>query len=493
MGTGTITPTTLADSVISGSAERALHAFTVPASSIPDGTVTVAVEVHQASAGSSDLFFELSLVPNLCGCTGISSSTYSVVRPPYLQQLTHERVVLRWDSDVVATAVVQYGTAPDSLDTDATGDCSTAFSKKHSVLLTNLSADTTYYYRLVGDTATTTRSFHTNPLPANIHNFTAWFLADAGTANSYQTTVRDRFMALYPEGPDVLLMGGDNAYNDGTEMEYEVAVFQMYGPMLSQVSAWSALGNHDARSASSDTLTGVHFDSFTLPRNAEANLPGAGLASGTEAYYSFDHGTAHIICLDSEDTSLSESGPMATWLTADIAMAKAAGQQWLLAYWHHPPYSKGSHNSDTESKLMTMRSVFLPILEAGGVDLVLCGHSHVYERSVLLDSHYGLSSTYSAATHRVQSGSGAPATPFTKAAGLQPHGGTVYIVAGSAGALSSSSALNHPAMQVSLGVRGSVALEFGVSNGAQTLDGKFVSYSGVISDHWRITKPALTP
>lgn len=474
---------------MSGGNERAIRSFQVPASSIPDGTVTIAVEVHQASPTSSDLFFDLSLVPNLCDCIGVASTLYAVVRAPYLQQLTHSRVVIRWDSDVVAISALQYGTTATALSTTANGECITVFSRKHTVTLTNLAADTTYHYRLVGDTADTIRTFRTNPLPANINSFTLWFLADAGTANAYQSTVRDRFTALYPSGPDVLLFGGDNAYNDGTEMEYETAVFQMYNTILAQVSVWSALGNHDARSASSDTLTGVHFDSFTLPRNAEANLPGAGLASGTEAFYSFDHGKAHIVCLDSEDTSLSATGPMATWLAADIALAKAAGQQWLIAYWHHPPYSKGSHNSDTEGTLVTMRTVFLPILEAGGVDVVMCGHSHVYERSVLLDSHYGHSSTYSASTHRVQSGTGAPATPYTKSAGLQSHGGTIYIVAGSAGALSSSGSLNHPAMQVSHRTRGSVVLEFGGTATTQTLQGKFISYSGTVTDHWQITKP----
>lgn len=487
MPTGTIAHSTRATSA--SLPERRVNQFTFPASLLPDGTVTIAAEVHQASPSSSDLYFELSIVPNLCGCSGVSSTTYSVARPPYLQQLSSNGVILRWDSNVVASASVQYGLAVDQLVNDANGVCTVGFTRKHSVLLANLQADTIYYYRLVGDTAGTIFNFRTQPLPANINSFVLWFLADAGTANSYQRAVRDRFAAAYPSGPDVMLFGGDNAYNDGTEMEYEVAVFQTYANFLNKVSVWSTLGNHDARSAFSDTLTGPHFDSFDFPRSGEANRPGAGLASGTEAYYSFDHGLAHIVCLDSEDSDVGSSGPMATWLAQDIANARTAGQQWLLAFWHHPPYTKGSHNSDSESKLITMRQVFLPILEQGGVDVVMSGHSHVYERSVLLDSHYGSSTTYNSASHRVQSGSGAPATPYTKPSGLSPHNGTVYIVAGSAGALSSSSALNHPAMQVSLGVRGSVVLEFGQTATHNTLEGKFLTSANTIADNFVIQKP----
>ena len=41
-------------------------------------------------------------------------------------------------------------------------------------------------------------------------------------------------------------------------------------------------------------------------------------------------------------------------------------QKWVIAFWHHPPYSKGSHNSDTETELVQMRQNALPILESYG-------------------------------------------------------------------------------------------------------------------------------
>ena len=47
--------------------------------------------------------------------------------------------------------------------------------------------------------------------------------------------------------------------------------------------------------------------------------------------------------------------------------------------------------------MVDMREEALPILELGGVDMVLTGHRHSYERSYLLDGQYGLSSTLTAA------------------------------------------------------------------------------------------------
>ena len=67
----------------------------------------------------------------------------------------------------------------------------------------------------------------------------------------------------------------------------------------------------------------------------------------------------------------SPDGPMAVWLKQDL---ESTSQDWIIAFFHHPPYTKGSHNSDnptgSDRELLEMREGILPILEAGGVDLV---------------------------------------------------------------------------------------------------------------------------
>src|SRR6185503_453330 len=129
------------------------------------------------------------------------------------------------------------------------------------------------------------------------------------------------------------------------------------------------------------------------------------------------------------------------WLQDDLA---ATTQDWIIAFWHHPPYTKGSHNSDTETELIQMRENALPILEAGGVDLVLCGHSHCYERSYLLNGHYGLSNSLTPAM-KVDGGDGREdgTGAYQKPGGLAANAGAVYAVAGSSGKISGGT-LNHP-------------------------------------------------
>ncbi len=91
--------------------------------------------------------------------------------------------------------------------------------------------------------------------------------------------------------------------------------------------------------------------------------------------------------------------PQVQWIKKDLAANK--NKDWVIAYWHHPPFTMGSHNSDKEDELVKIRENFIRILEREGVDLVVCGHSHLYERSKLINGHYGLENTFNDKQHSV--------------------------------------------------------------------------------------------
>ena len=315
-------------------------------------------------------------------------SAQTIVRGPYLQQVTEQSVIVRWRTSSGTVSVVRYGLDSGSLSQTATVSGSRT---EHAVLLSGLSDSTTYFYS-VGDESGALAGdasfyFTTAPEPGTSAPARFWVLGDSGTANANAANVRDAFKAWSASQPaDFMIMLGDNAYNSGTDAEYQAAVFDMYPEILRQLPLWSTLGNHDGYSADSATQTGPYYDIFNLPVAGEAG----GLPSGTEAYYSFDYGNVHFICLDSYESDRSTAGNMLQWLESDLAFND---KPWVIAFWHHPPYTKGSHDSDSEGALIDMRQNALPILEAWGVDLVLSGHSHSYERSYLLDGHYGASST----------------------------------------------------------------------------------------------------
>ena len=238
-----------------------------------------------------------------------------------------------------------------------------------------------------------------------------------------------------------------------------------------------------AGTSDSTTESGPYYDIFSLPRNGEAG----GVASGTEAYYSFDYGNIHFVCLNSE-TDPSPDGAMMTWLEADLA---ANDKEWIIAFWHRPPYSRGSANSDTDSRQIALRQNAVPLLERYGVDLVLTGHTHAYERSYLIDGHYGLSDTFTDALKKNSgdgsaTGDGAYQKPATVGA---PHAGAVYVVAGNAGVIKTGGSLDHPAMAVSIRTLGSMVLDV---NGSR-LDAMFLDSTGTIRDDFTILKLSEAP
>jgi len=132
-----------------------------------------------------------------------------------------------------------------------------------------------------------------------------------------------------------------------------------------------------------------------------------------------------------------------------------------------------------------MRQNALPILENFGVDLVLAGHSHSYERSFLIDGHYADSSTFSAAMVR-DAGSGRPSGSgaYDKPSySMSPHEGGVYVVAGTSGKTGGGT-LNHPAMFLSQSLLGSVVLDVQ----GRRLDALFLDSAGIARDSFSIVK-----
>ena len=425
------------------------------------------------------------LLTPIIRCAG---STVSVTRGPYLQLGTTSNIVVRWRTDQPTSSRVQYGLTPLALNLQASDS---SLVTDHVVTLTNLAENTRYYYS-VGGASTLVGGpelyFYTAPIhpkPTRI-----WVLGDAGTAFNQpdysqlglivegQRPVRDAYYAYAQSRyTDVWLLLGDNAYNDGNDGDYTSNFFNIYPQMTRQSVIWPAIGNHEVNLSVGDAT--AYLDIFSLPTQGEAG----GVPSGDERYYSFDYGNIHFVCLDSEISNRDPGSPQLTWLAADLA---ANTKDWLIVFWHSPPYSKGSHDSDARSNLIKMRQNVVPLIEAHGVDLVLCGHSHVYERSYLIDGHYGYSSSWSP-TMAKDSGSGRTnetGAYLKEGVGPAARKGAVYVVTGSAGWAWQNVGLNHPAMYVGMSALGSMVIDVN----SNRLDAKFLRETGAVDDYFTLVK-----
>ncbi len=411
----------------------------------------------------------------------------NVTRGPYLQTGTATNIIVRWRTDFPTDSVVRFGSTTNNLALAVTNSTVTT---EHEVLVGGLTPQTKYFYSIGTSTATLTASdsnqyFITSPVPGTPKPTRIWAIGDFGFGTAAQAQVRDAYYNFNGTNhTDVWLMLGDNAYNSGTDSEYQTGVFDVYTSLFRKAVPWPTLGNHDTGGTNVFTNNYPYFDIFTLPKNGESG----GMASGTEHYYSFDYGNIHFICLDSMTANRGSNADMAIWLQGDLAETT---NRWLIAYWHHPAYTKGSHNSDTATESIEMRQNILPILEAGGVDLVLAGHSHVYERSYFIDGHYGPSTNFNTNSMIVIPGDGRQTNGvggYGKPRGLPAHKGTVYTVMGSSGATGGFIG-THPAMVVSLNNLGSLVLDVD----GDRLDATFLRETGAINDTFTIFKTNTPP
>lgn len=411
-------------------------------------------------------------------------SGYDGPREPYLQMVSSEGVTLRWQSGTKEIGVVRYGSDPARLERSVR---ETSARVSHEVSLAGLAPATRYYYAVGGEDKIYRGGadywFVTAPPAGSAAPVRFWVQGDPGWWHEGSRSVRDAMLQWTaahprPQRPpvDLWLTTGDNAYNSGKAREFQAALFEPYADLLRNIPYLPVYGNHDAR-------RWTFFNVFTFPTAAEAG----GVASGSRRYFSFDYGSVHVVVLDSESSSLGSWGPMLRWLRRDLAENR---QPWTIALFHHPPYTRGSHDSDrwrdSWGRMVDMREQFLPVLEAGGVDLVLGGHSHVYERSHLLACHYGNGATLR--PKMILDNGGGTAAPYIKPAGRVPHAGTVYAVVGSTANLDHGP-LDHPAHAVVRRELGSMVIDVA----GEGLDAYFINAYGEVSDHFRIEKSAGMP
>lgn len=371
------------------------------------------------------------------------------LRGPYLALATPTSMTVVWRTGGAIQPVVRLGAAPDKLTRTINGAAikvrtvgageeplSVAPKGAHQfeATISGLTPATRYYYAVYdgekliagGDV---TYFFITHPPVASKNPFRFWVVGDSGTGGTAQANVHTAMRNLIEKQKrplDFYLHVGDMAYGSGKDDEFHNKFFKPYDVTLRRMVCWPSMGNHEGSTSNGKTGIGPYYDAYVTPTRAEAG----GLASGTEAYYSFDYANAHFICLNSFDLDRAPTAAMAQWLKADLEATRA---DWIIAFWHHPPYTAGTHHSNAEVELIEMRQHIMPILEAAGVDLVLTGHSHVYERSMLMDGAYGTPTV--AENFILDDGDGDPNGDGTyrKSAGLNPNEGTVQVVAGHGG------------------------------------------------------------
>jgi hypothetical protein len=174
-------------------------------------------------------------------------------------------------------------------------------------------------------------------------------IGDSGTGQREQYQVAQVMEKCREKtGFDFVLMLGDNIYGGKSQQDFAQKFELPYKSLLDAgVKFYASIGNHD------DPNERVY---------KPFNMGGA-------RYYSFKKGNVTFFALDSNYMD----SPQLDWLEREL---QSSNTEWKVCFFHHPLYSDGKfHGPDTD-----LRALLTPVFEKYGVNLVLSGHEHVYER-----------------------------------------------------------------------------------------------------------------
>lgn len=340
----------------------------------------LAIQVHNATNRTPTIpaASSLSLVPELL---------VNFTRSPYIQSVTTNSVKIAWRTPFPASSSVEYGVEQmlGSETFDAT------LTTNHVLTLSNLLPETKYWYRVRSSSGEITvvsdqkhfRTFsESGPVIFHVIGDTGGQVIEQPTGIVPQYKLAQ---LMTERSADLVLHSGDLVYPDFRPGREDTHLLSVYGTLMHSVPIFPTMGNHEFDEIS---LGESYLDTFFLPTNN---------VTGTEHFYSFDHGDVHFVslfvpqlnwggvppnCGCLPQYALTNGSLQYSWLTNDLATSQ---KPWKVLLFHVPINNSGNHrfddyNQNEISDRIELQELLYPIASKYGVQLILNGHDHGYER-----------------------------------------------------------------------------------------------------------------
>jgi 3',5'-cyclic AMP phosphodiesterase CpdA len=258
-----------------------------------------------------------------------------------------------------------------------------------------LRPDTDYVYSVLSDGAPAVQgTFRTAPAGRVPFRFTSF--GDLGSGNPAWSKSSLNAIAATSQieqfDPVVHLLNGDLSYANVNQASMPAVWADFFNN--TQPSAMSrpwmpALGNHEVEAGNGPLGYLSYQTRYTLPPNGSSSFSGN--------WYKFQVGSVLFISLDNNDVVYENDGgaflgttnalyirgysggAQLQWLEQTLEEATFdPGIDWIVAYMHQTPMSTSSSGSGSD---LGIRQNWMPLFYKYGVDLVLAGHDHDYERT----------------------------------------------------------------------------------------------------------------
>ena len=250
-------------------------------------------------------------------------------------------------------------------------DCVYTSGVIHSVELTDLKPSTAYTYSIDGvdKTGTHTYNFSFTTPPAVGPSVPTWFgvVGDLGQTSNSSNTVTGLSAGVSSGQYQLILHAGDLSYADGFGPRWD-SYARMGQSLWSSVATAHVGGNHEIANGG---------ESWLQYENRYPN-PHSRSGSASFLWYSFDVGSVHVVTLCSYAAYGADSLQY-QWLENDLAKVDRSRTPWVVAMWHTPWYTSNAHHPMREGA--AMKSSMESLLYKSGVNIVLNGHVHAYERT----------------------------------------------------------------------------------------------------------------
>jgi len=344
----------------------------------------------------------------LFGCYGVFLFIFCNLAPaaqsliakgPYLQAPGSNTMTIMWESPVNAPATLFYGEGANpntelriikrtryTSENSALGDKITYYI--YHATLNNLKPGTTYsYYVQIGNTNTPIKKFRT--FNSDKTGFIAY--GDTRTNPDTHKKLAQHFKSF---SPDFILHTGDLVSHGARYNVWDREFFAPLKDVMDEIPLFPVLGNHDEKSDD--------FFNFFVMRNKKS-------------FYSFEAGPVFVLALDYHYEKNSDE--QYRFAVKALESTKAT---WKIVMVHDPMFNFGGHFSHWGHKY------YLPLFHRTGVDIVIAGHSHIYERFYPI-AYQGAENS-SPITHITTGGGGAPLTTASSHPSLAAYARTNHFL-----------------------------------------------------------------
>ncbi|NPA45779.1 MAG: metallophosphoesterase family protein [Chlorobi bacterium] len=355
MPSDSITYDTPASGSASGADENNFISYYFPSDYLVQGDNTVAVEVHQRSASSSDVSFDLELL-----FENLGEHIYRK-RPYLIYTASNTEMIILWQLLTSGSCTFEWGTdttyASGSINVSEYGD-----DHQHRVDLSNLTPGTKYYYHVICDGGEFQGTFYAGAEDTDT-DVAFYAYGDTRSQPREHNRVAEAILDEISRDPlsqTFIVNSGDLVAEGDSETDWDEQFFSSDYPYINRLLAslpyLAAQGNHER----GGELFAKYFPYPMFENNNEGY------------YYSFDYGNIHFTVID-QFVDYDPGSTQYDWIENDLANTS---KPWKIALYHRPGWSAGGHGNNED-----VQNYLQPLFEQYHVVMAINGHNHYYARA----------------------------------------------------------------------------------------------------------------